>query len=502
MPGGRRVFGIPARRGLVDRFPRHYTGFCIEFPEKGRVLCFFCTRAVRRLDEAVTRHATTSVLLLWAIFLAFLLVQALWVAPIMWADSNAYVAVAKAPLLSLSFWAGGRPPFIPLIIKLVGSGRGFVLVQSAVSALAWGGLVWALRGYLRRSFTVVAAVVLFLFALSEPLTLWNNAILSESLALSSLVLLLASVLHACRSTTWWRISMVVLCGVLVASSRDTGISCVIFTGVVALGVSLVLWRRVGWRGWARRVGVLAGALLIVAGVGSAGVYSSHRSVANLDDVFTARVFSYPERVTWFGAHGMPCIRTLRGVAPARYGRVVIVPLGSLPYGCSTRLMAWIVRDGAVAYSLYLLEHPWYTITEPFAQPRLAYNYAQGDLYFYASAGRLNAPTAGIFWPGVKWLSFPLLLSGLLLVKTAWWGRRGTPGLLVALGFSGSGVVTMLLAWHGDAQETTRHVLEGLAGLRIELLVGFLLLIFGRRGVPGAMGDGATGGAGGGEESVS
>ena len=41
-------------------------------------------------------------------------------------------------------------------------------------------------------------------------------------------------------------------------------------------------------------------------------------------------------------------------------------------------------------------------------------------------------------------------------------------MLVLLG--GLGIVTMLIAWHGDGEEVTRHTVEGFAELRASVLI--------------------------------
>ena len=75
-------------------------------------------------------------------FAGFVLRQALAGPPLIWNDTRSYRSVADQPLWSGAFWAGHRPPLVPLVMKAVGSSAGFVAVQAVVFVVAWAVLAW------------------------------------------------------------------------------------------------------------------------------------------------------------------------------------------------------------------------------------------------------------------------------------------------------------------------------------------------------------------------
>ncbi len=165
----------------------------------------------------------------WCAFTWYLVAQALGGPAIIWSDSTAYRAVASKPLLSVAFWAGPRPPLSPLLIKIVGSSAGYPVAQAVIGALAWGALAWTVGRLVAPGWQRVVAVwVILAFASSLPITLWNRSVLSESLAMSTLALVFATVIWTARSITWPRIGgnhggLPVLCRHPRRSGVDRGI---------------------------------------------------------------------------------------------------------------------------------------------------------------------------------------------------------------------------------------------------------------------------------------
>jgi hypothetical protein len=175
-------------------------------------------------------------------------------------------------------------------------------------------------------------------------------------------------------------------------------------------------------------------------------------------------------VAWFAAHGMPGARAIdrltAATAPPSPGAAKVVMLAPTApdYG---PLEHWINDHGEATFALWILTHPTYLITEPFARPERAYNYADGNLTFYAAPGRVDSPVTPVFWPAWWWLPLLALLGlGTAVGSGAWRDRSGQA--LVVLG--ALGVLAMLIAWQGDGQEVPRHTVEGFAEVRVCVLV--------------------------------
>jgi hypothetical protein len=259
---------------------------------------------------------------------------------------------------------------------------------------------------------------------------------------------------------------------------------------VGVGVVALVRSRTGHR-WHRRLGALALGLLATAGVTGWTTAHTGRSLQNLSDVLVVRIFPFPGRVAWFAAHGMPEARIIdrlaadtRPLTPGAATVVDVVP--SSPTWAP--LERWISSRGETTFALWLLTHPGYVITEPFARPERAFNYAGGDLTFYAAPGRVDSPLTAVLWPAWWWL-LPMTAVGLAgAVVTGSWRERG-PWVVVGLGVVG--VVSMLVAWQGDGQEVARHTVEGFAEVRVCVLI---LAIVGVLGGPGRRDRSSAGGA--------
>ena len=420
--------------------------------------------------------ATLTIALLWIMYTLFLFDQVLSVPPAIWQDSTAYAAVASSSLFRATFWAGARPPFVPLVMRLVGSGRGFVLLETAVAAIAWGSLVVSMGLHARNAtYRVTSAVMVLGLASSSPVTLWNASVLSESLAISTLVLMVSALLWAAKGITTTRMFLVGGTALCFAAIRDSDIATVAF---IALGCSALSFahRRANLHQpsqWA----LLSVVLLSVVLAAGAGVVFSGRGATNVADVYSVRIFPFPNRVAWFATHGMPqatAIDQLASATPPSSSDTAktLFVLGATKF---VHLSQWFESRGESTYLLYLLTHPGYDFTAPLVRPELSFNFAHGNLYFYEARGWTNFPGSEFFWPPLPGL---IVIATLTAAMTIW--RRSWRNLpwRVAAMICVIGVLTMYVAWHGDGQETTRHTIEGFVEVRLGLWIALALSTLG------------------------
>jgi hypothetical protein len=419
--------------------------------------------------------ADATIVLLWLSYSGFILVQALSVPPLIWQDSSSYAAVSAHSLFSMGFWAGTFPPIVPLLIRIVGSGTSFIVVQSSIAAVAWGLLVLAVGVHLRNGVGRVVATLLILgFACSNAITLWNNSVLSETLDLSFVVMIIAGLLFLVKRVTKTRIVWVVLACLLVAETRDTGIVTVAFiaAGLGALGLRLRRHHLEAAKSW----GVLVVALLYVVAIAGIGLAASGRSGSTISDVYYVRVFPFPDRVAWFATRGMPQKTAIDALSQSTLtppGLATAVFTQGLPQ--FEKLNAWLTSKGSLTYALWLLTHPMFNVTAPLVRPELAYNSAQGNLYFYQASGRIGYFASSVFWPSLPGL---LILAIVTMVLTTWqqWWRKFS--WQVAAIFAGIGLLAMMTSWLADGQETTRHTIEGFVELRLGILIVLIVGAFG------------------------
>jgi hypothetical protein len=199
-------------------------------------------------------------------------------------------------------------------------------------------------------------------------------------------------------------------------------------------------------------------------------------VRNVSDVYLVRVFPYPSRIQWFADHGMPQSDVLLGLArtaKTSAGRAPLIGVNLGDPGLAP-LARWIRADGTATYVRWLLTHPDYVLTEPFRRPERTYNNADGQLAFYAAHDRTDAPLLTTLL-SPDWffaLAATLATVGGAVVTGVW--RRRDWQIVALLG--GLGLAHVLIAWHGDGMEATRHASVGDVQARLAVLVALVMLL--------------------------
>jgi hypothetical protein len=400
--------------------------------------------------------------------------------PLVWQDSLQYAALGRQPLLSHRIWAGARPPVTPLLWKVAGSDTAFVLAQTLVSVAAWSILAVVAACRVRPWWgRLVAGAAVLGFATTRPVTQWDRSVLSESLSLALVALLFAVVILWGARPTLPRALGVIAIGLLFAATRDTQI------WVMAL-VAVAFGAYAAWRGLrvdatsARPALVVAAGLVGVVVLTGAGSVASHREVQNVENALAVRVFPYPSRIAWFGDHGMPQAARLTRLAKAKAAEPGQAPVVTIdPADPSFRaLTRWMHSDAVGTYVRWLLFRPETVLTEPLLRPERSFNNADGHLSFYAAADRTDAPVLTTIlypaWPWVLFAAFVAVAGGVYLGLH----RRPDWSLIALLG--ALGLVHMLIAWHGDGMEATRHASVGNVQVRLGVLLLLVLLLDGRR----------------------
>ena len=420
----------------------------------------------------------------WCVFTWYLLAQALAGPALIWNDSQVYMHMASHPLWSSALWRGQRPPAAALLIKVVGSSSGYLAAQAVIGALAWGFLAWTVGRLVPPGWRRVAASwTILAFGTAFPVALWNRSVLSESLSMSLLALVFATLIWSARRLTWPRVAATTAACLGLAATRDAQVWTVaLLAVVVAVGAVLAAGRRPRS---AARAGALALCLVAVVVLTGWGTVSSHRTRQNVADVFYVRVFPFPARVAWFADHGMPQPRQIDALAKAAAtvrgaAKVVAFPATDPAFAPLER---WIDSKGTGTYLLWLVTHPGYVIAEPLVRPERSYDFANGQLTYYAaSTDQLRSPLTVVMWPPLVGLGVLAGVAAIVSVLSGAWRQR-VWSMVVAL--TAIGGLSMVVAWHGDGQEVTRHTVEGLAELRLGLWIMIVLGALGPTPTPGA-----------------
>ena len=207
---------------------------------------------------------------------------------------------------------------------------------------------------------------------------------------------------------------------------------------------------------------------------------SHRHLTNVQNALAVRVFPYPNRIGWFADHGMPQAAAVTALARATSSADGNAPLVAIDLGdpAFRPLARWLRTDAARTYVAWLALHPGTVLKDPLLRPERTYNNADGHLSNYAAADRSDAPllTALLYpaWPWVLAAAVGAVIGGWLLgqVRRLAWVAVALLGVL--------GFAHMLIAWHGDGMEVTRHASVGNVQVRLGVLILLLMLLDGRR----------------------
>lgn len=465
--------------------------------------------------------------------------------PLWWPDSDDYQEVASHGPFSLDLWAGARPPGVPLLLWLVGEGdvadrgseadavgpdllvdgSGFVVAQMTITTLGWALLAASLCSFVAspRLRWVVAAVVLGV-SCTLPVVMWERSVLTESLSMSSLVVLVAAALQLARRPRSWGWAASTL-GALVwwVSFRDSHAALLLGASVLAAG--WLAWR---WRFRFRQVSPQCAAVLVggclVAALTLVGASYGNRSETPLRNLYAARVLPYEDRLGWFEDQGMPQaddIDRRRRAWPAEPGEAPVVYIGDEDPAME-EWNEWLDREGRSTYLRWAVTHPDFLLIEPTREPERAFNNADGNRSLYAPYDQrslalvsevLTFSTAQAFV-----LAAGAVAVGLWGARRAGRSHRGEaeapdqqaggrlpaggealgPCFFVGLALALLAVPHGLLAWHGDAMETARHV--AIPAFQLQLGAGLLVVGAGVAVRTGSVSGGAFSGGSGELES--
>jgi hypothetical protein len=155
-------------------------------------------------------------------------------------DTQIYRDVAAASIWSKQFWAGGRTWGLPLLYKIIQGDSARVKAQFLIASACWFALaIAAARAVSARLIKVVLFAFVLGFSLLPVITQWEPDLMSDSLALSLTVLLLAAWLELVRLPNWPRTVAVLVVSLAWASTRDDHAYVLVF---VAPLIALTLIR--------------------------------------------------------------------------------------------------------------------------------------------------------------------------------------------------------------------------------------------------------------------
>lgn len=361
-------------------------------------------------------------------------------------DSRAYIALAELPLSSSLFWAHFDKPFLTsLVLKLLGGNVvALVVTQTLVHMLAACCVLAAIHAVaMRRLSRAVLSGFVLTLTLSSNFLPWTQAVFTESLSHSLLLLWLASSV-ALAQVKADRVRVVLILHLVVAGllvfARDSNQYLVAGWALLLLLTAALRGRRDRW------LVVAVASLALAIGAQQLSHYRQRWSGA-LNRSYEDRVVRVvanaqdqdlnAARRQWFEAHGMP---------PA-------TPVET------QRFQTWMRVDGLKTYQRYLLSHWRQGIAEVF-EPSIAFRLHSPDTTTYAFGWpaplRRVIDRVASYDLSRLWFQALLLICALSIVLNAL--RRHDYSALLAAYWVLATPVMMFLIWHACSIEVERHAI--------------------------------------------
>jgi hypothetical protein len=403
------------------------------------------------------------------VLLAFFALRmlALRTTPIVYFDSGDY--------RHLELWGGRRPFTVPLLFWLMPSDKWRIVEQAVISAGAWIAIALVVGATLNdRRVRLGTMAALLALGTTTQITNWDTTILSDSIAISLTVLLVAAWLAAYRAPSKWSVAALLATTLLWTFTRELHVyvsTIVAFVVVVSLAVQFVRTRTDAERRVNALWGIVAGGLVVIAALGIVESRSNEdTSKQNLAGVIGARILPVHEARQWFVDAGMPEMPHLVEGKSHPDKELLAVP----------EFDRWATNGWAV-YARYLLTHPRFAIDGPYRElleERPAYGDPRSGREVLLSPADAYGRARPVLPSAVEDLLFGAGRSGALVLlgaaalvslvvvnaRTGRDRRRHVP-LVVAV----AALVYIGLAWHGSVFEPGRHAMPAAVAVRLGLL---------------------------------
>jgi hypothetical protein len=275
------------------------------------------------------------------------------------------VAVVRTPYAesdtptydALDFFGGAERLWtVPLVYKVLPADWLREAAQLSLGIIAWSLLASAVYRLIEgRRLRLLATAGVLLLGLVSQIAAWDSTLLSESLAISLFVVVVAWLLRIVREGATVRLlAATIALTILWVFTRQLSA----MTFIALLPVVIVI----AARGLPRRRAVATIAALLVLGAWAGFALTGDQGVARWNSlgIVVDRIAPDPDALRFFQERGLP--RDPQVVAEAGHYSGAASPLWH-----DGELMAWIDNHFKSAYASYLTHHAGRTLTEPYRQ---------------------------------------------------------------------------------------------------------------------------------------
>ncbi len=349
---------------------------------------------------------------------------------------------------------------VPILYRALPNDDARVAAQTLIGILCWSALAFAVARSMRHPIVARAgALLVLLLGLCIQVTEWDDVLLSESLALSLMALMGASLLWLRLRRTRWTIAAVLVVSMLWVFTRQ--IQAAVFIPVAVLVIGWIAFR-------ARRYLPVAVAVAVVAAWGGYAIVGQSRFVEDsAHGILVTRVLGAPDAASFFTRAGMPDMPVLQKEYAAWVARQKFLGRAS-PVFRDPSWISWVNRHWNLTYVDWLLEHPVATIRQPLSH---ANDLLSGFPAYSKPRPVLPSPVQDALWDRSSSGDLPFWIA-LALVAWVVSLRRGGPRGLIAVGVAGVAFCAFWYwaTWQLGYGEQARHELPVASALRISLFI--------------------------------
>jgi hypothetical protein len=348
---------------------------------------------------------------------------------------------------------------VPLLFLSLPTDKSRMIAQLVIGIACWSALAFAVAySFASPVVARAGAVLVLLLGLCEQVTEWDTNVMSESLALSLLALLVASLLWLrLHPTRWWLVGTLAVIVLWVFTKQ---LQATLFTLIASVAIVWILLRR------RRLIGVAVALAVIAAWGGYATASSGRDNIAfNANEILVWRILKTDDGGEYFAARGLPRLDELKREAAATTNMADIDQrvLGDPEW------RQWVDQKWLRAYAGWLLRHPGTVIHGPLGD---AATYLSGFSHDADVQPVLPGPVQDTLWARTSEGGDIPLFIGLAFVL--WLASCRAPRRnhldAFAMGMVGVAVVWYYAAWHFDVVRLDRIAVPPAAALRIGLLI--------------------------------
>lgn len=380
-------------------------------------------------------------------------------------DTADWLAIANQSYASLGFWAGAKPPSTPLFWSLFLNNFDLIMFgQLLISIVAWtvlaGTIAWVVESRPIKLF----GFALFLFAsLSLNIMIWDRLLMSESIAISLTVLVVAAALFMSKIRTATSVIYFISVLTLWGFARD---SHLLLLPIFVVFVLAVFWYSKKWH-----FALVGAAMIALFVAGAASISVGGRWVVPFYNLIVHRVVPDESKLEDMEALGLP----VNDALIQRSNGITTKGVAFEEDPELSKLHEWVNAGGRFKYIGYLATHPIQTLTEPFGD--IDNIIKQDVLSTFAPPGPTTVigSKSGYFYNlpfGIPSAVILTMLAALItFVGLRWFGRIA---LWVSFVLLISVIPHGLIVWHADTAVIGRHAMPVAVHFRLAIYLSITI----------------------------